>query len=112
MRLTGTSRLICATISAGVLAGLGAVCFHYLADSFGEVLFAWADSRKVSTRLPFVLTVPTIGLFLIGLFLQKVPESCIGGVREVLDSLEHHQGQVPLVRILNVVMRGPGLAVG
>src|SRR5579863_6391935 len=112
MRITGAGRLIGATISAGVLAGLGAVGFHYIADYLDEVLFAWADAQKAISRLPFVLIVPTVGLFLIGLFLQKFPSSRIGGVVEVLESLRHHEGRVPMVRILNVIMSGFVLAVG
>jgi CIC family chloride channel protein len=112
MRITNASRLIGATISAGVLAGVGAVGFHYLADYLDDVLFTWVDAQKAISRLPFVLIVPTAGLFLIGLFLQKFPSSRIGGVREVLESLQHHEGRVPVVRILNVIMSGLVLAVG
>jgi CIC family chloride channel protein len=112
MRITNASRLIGATLSAGILAGVGAVGFHYLADYLDDVLFAWVDAQKAISRLPFVLIVPTAGLFLIGLFLQKFPSSRIGGVREVLESLQHHEGRVPLVRILNVIMSGLVLAVG
>ena len=112
MKLSGTGRLVGATVSAGVLAGLGAVGFHYLADSFGAALFAWANSQNLGARMPVVLVVPTVGLFLIGLFLQKFPASRFGGVGEVLESLEHHMGRVPIVRILNVIMSGLVLAVG
>jgi hypothetical protein len=112
MRISGASRLIGATISAGVLAGLGAVGFHYLADYIDDVVFTWVDAQKAISRLPFVLIVPTAGLFLIGLFLQKFPSSRIGGVREVLESLQHHEGRVPMVRLLNVIVSGLVLAVG
>ena len=112
MRITGAGRLIAATLAAGVLAGLGAVGFHYIADYLDDVLFAWVDAQKASSRLPFVLIVPTAGLFLIGLFLQKFPQSRIGGVREVVESLQHHRGIVPMVRMLNVIMSGLVLAVG
>ncbi len=105
-------RVIGATIVAGILAGLGAVGFHYVADTFGELLFAWADAHKALTRLPVVLLVPPAGLFCIGIFLQYFPESRRGGVVEVIESLGHHQGKVPIVRILNVVMSGLVLAVG
>ena len=101
-----------ATIAAGILAGVGAVGFHYLADYLDDVLFAWVTAQKASSRLPFVLIVPTVGLFLIGWFLQKVPSSRIGGVREVLISIVHDGGIVPVVRILNVIMSGFVLAVG
>src|SRR5271168_3576054 len=96
-RLTSAGGLIAATLSAGILAGLGAVGFHYIADYLDDALFAWVDAQKAISRLPFVLIVPTVGLFLIGLFLQKFPESRIGGVREVLESLQHHRGRVPMV---------------
>ena len=55
------SRLIAATLSAGVLAGLGAVGFHYIADYLDDVLFTRADSQRAISRLPFVLSVPTSG---------------------------------------------------
>ncbi|MEQ1886947.1 MAG: chloride channel protein [Bryobacteraceae bacterium] len=112
MRLSGTGRLVGATLSAGVLAGLGAVGFHFLADSFGDELFSFANAHSLDARLPVVLLVPTIGLFFIGLFLQRFPESRYGGVREVLESLQHNMGRVPMVRILNVIMSGLVLAVG
>lgn len=112
MRLSGASRLIGATITAGVLAGFGAIGFHYLADRFGELLFTWAEAHQTLTRLPVVLIVPTLGLLLIGLFLQAFPESQIGGVRSVLDSLMLHRGIVPVARILNVIASGLVLAVG
>ncbi len=105
-------RVIAATLCAGVLAGLGAVGFHYLADYLDDVLFAWADSQKAISRLPFVLIVPTVGLFLIGLFLQRFPESRVGGVKEVLESLQHRDVKVPIVRVLNVVASGFVMAVG
>ena len=107
-----TARMIGATILAGVLAGLGAIGFHYVADSLGEILLGWANTRTTATRLPYIVMVPTAGLFLIGWFLQKFPESRIGGVREVLDSLNLHQGKVRLVRLLNVIMSALVLAVG
>jgi CIC family chloride channel protein len=112
MQLTGAGRLILGTLLAGTLAGLGAVGFHYIADNLGEVLFAWADTQHVLTRLPVVLIVPTVGLMLIGIFLQKFPESRVGGVVEVIDSLEKHHSRVPMIRILNVAMSSLVLAVG
>lgn len=111
-RWTGASRLIAATIAAGVLAGLGAVGFHYLSDSFGEFLFTWVDAQEAVTRLPFVLLVPTLGLFLIGWFLQVFPKSRIGGVNEVLEALQVHQSRIPFVRLWNILMSGLVLAVG
>ena len=107
-----TARMIGATILAGVLAGLGAIGFHYVADSLGEILLGWASTRTTATRLPYIVMVPTAGLFLIGWFLQKVPESRIGGVREVLDSLNLYQAKVRMVRLLNVLMSALVLAVG
>jgi|SRR5579871_1363451 len=112
MRIKGAGLLIGATISTGVLAGLGAVGFHYIADYLDDVLFTWVDAQKAISRLPFVLIVPTVGLLLIGLFLQYVPSSRKGGVVEVLESLRHDGGRVPMVRILNVIMSGFVLAVG
>src|SRR5258705_409561 len=61
-RVLGSGRLIAATIAIGVLAGIGATGFHFLADRFGEVLFAWVESQTAASRLPFVLLVPTVGL--------------------------------------------------
>jgi len=112
MKFHGTGRLLVATIAAGLLAGVGAVGFHYLADYLDDVLFSWVTAQKASSRLPFVLIVPTVGLFLIGWFLQKFPSSRIGGVREVLISIVHDGGIVPTIRILNVIMSGFVLAVG
>jgi len=112
MQLTGAGRLIIGTLLTGILAGLGAVGFHYIADNLGEILFAWADTQHVITRLPIVLIVPTVGLMLIGIFLQKFPASRVGGVVEVIDSLEKHHSLVPVIRILNVAMSSLVLAVG
>jgi len=112
MRFTRAGRLIGATLSAGILAGLGAVGFHYIADYLDDVIFAWVDNQRTMSRLPFVLIVPTVGLGLIGVFLQKFPQSRIGGVREVLEALQQHKGKVPLVRLLNVLMSGLVLAMG
>ena len=99
-------------MTAGVLAGLGSVAFHYVAESFGEVLFGWATRQSALTRLPVVLIVPTAGLFLIGWFLQRVPESQEGGVGEVLKTLARGTGKVRWVSLLNVVMSALVLAVG
>ena len=112
MRITAAGRLVAATVAAGVLAGLGAVGFHYIADYLDELLFTWAAAQKTFSRLPFALIVPTVGLCLIGLFLQKFPAAKIGGVREVLESLRDHEGRIPLVRILNVIASGFVLAFG
>jgi len=112
MKFNGASRVIAATLAAGILAGLGAVGFHYLADYLDDALFAWADSQRAISRLPFVLIVPTVGMMLIGLILQKFPEGRIGGVGEVLVSLQRDGGKVPMMRLLNVILSGLVLAVG
>ncbi|MEQ1729203.1 MAG: chloride channel protein [Vicinamibacterales bacterium] len=111
-RLSGFTRLMSATIIAGLLAGLGAIVFHYLADIFGEALFRWAETSEWLHRLPVVVIVPTVGLLLVGLVLQRIPESRLGGVREVLDGINHHAGVIPLIRLLNVFLSGLVLAVG
>ncbi len=111
-RLLGFARLIAATVLAGLLAGLAAVAFHYLADVFGEQLFVWAETNSRPMGLPYVLLVPTVGLFLVGLVLQHVPAARLGGVREVLDALEKHHGRTPFIRILNVILSGLVLAFG
>ena len=111
-RFPGFARLIAATAIAGVLAGLAAVAFHYLADVFGEQLFAWAETNSRPMQLPYIVLVPTVGLFLVGLVLQRVPEARLGGVREVLDALDRHDGKTPLIRLLNVILSGLVLAFG
>ncbi len=108
----GNSQLILATLATGVLSGLGAVGFHYLADRFGEFLFTWGESHRAITRLPIVLTLPALGLGLVGLILQFVPEGRKGGVTEVLDAMEVERGVIPLRRILNVLLGGLVLAFG
>jgi len=107
-----TANLIGATLAAGVLAGIGAIVLHYLADTFGMSLFGWAEKHQQQLVLPVHFLLPCVGLFGIGLFLQKIPESRKGGVGEVLATFENHQGNVPWVRILNVLMSGLVLAVG
>ncbi len=91
---------------------MGSVGFHYIADRFGEVLFAWGESHHAITRLPVVLTFPAIGLGLVGLVLQFFPQSRIGGVTEVLDSMEFDRAIIPFRRILNVILSGFVLAFG
>lgn len=113
MTNTGPARqMIGATLMAGILAGLGAIGFHFLADRFGDALFHSAGYWLAQSRVPAAFVVPTVGLCLVGLFLQLVPASRVGGVREVVDALEKHGGRVPVARILNVVMSGLVLAVG
>jgi len=111
-RFFGATRLVVATVVAGLLAGVGAVAFHYLADTFGESLFSWSAAHARAVRVPVVVLVPTLGLLLIGIVLQRVPESQLGGVREVLEAIERHSGVIPLVRILNVILSGLVLAFG
>jgi chloride channel protein, CIC family len=94
------------------LAGIGSVGFHYVADSFGDFLFAWYESHKALTRLPVVLALPTIGLCLVGGVLQMKPASRVGGVPEVLDALEFAEGIIPFRAILNVILSGFVLAFG
>lgn len=59
-----------------------------------------------------MVLVPTLGLLLVGLVLQLVPEARLGGVREVLEAIDHRAGFVPLVRLLNVFLSGLVLAFG
>ncbi len=111
-RFRANTLLILATLVTGLLAGLGAVGFHYLADTLGESLFAWGEAHRAMTRLPFVMAIPTVGLALVGALLQWMPESRLGGVAEVLDSLEVAQGIIPFRRIVNVILSGLVLAFG
>ncbi|HEX4604633.1 MAG TPA: chloride channel protein [Candidatus Angelobacter sp.] len=103
------SRLVLATIITGLVAGIGSVVFHYLADSN---LLAWCESHTLRARLPVVLAVPTIGLCLIGVVLQLLPGSRIGGVKEVFEALQKHHAVIPVGRILNVILSALVLAFG
>ncbi|MBZ5507088.1 MAG: chloride channel protein [Acidobacteriia bacterium] len=114
MELSTTRRLrggkvVLATVITGLLAGIGSVVFHYLADSN---LLAWCESHSLRARLPVVLAIPTIGLCLIGIVLQLVPESRIGGVKEVFEALERFHAVIPMRRILNVILSALVLAFG
>ncbi len=100
-------RLSLATLVLGILSGLSAIGFHFLADRLGEELFA--DGRN---HLPFVVLIPAVGLGLIGLVLQRFPEGARGGVREVHESITRHAAVIPVVRALNVVLSGLVLAFG
>jgi chloride channel protein, CIC family len=111
-RPLGFTRLIGAAILAGLLSGLGAIAFHYLADTFGDALFRTAETSGGLHRVPTVVIVPTLGLLLVGVVLQVVPESRLGGVREVLEAIDHHAGVIPLIRLLNVLLSGFVLAFG
>ena len=92
-RIRGATKLVLATVLTGLLAGVGSIGFHYVADS--NVLLAWCESHKGITLLPSVLVVPTIGLFLIGIVLQFVPEGRVGGVKEVFEALERFHAVIP-----------------
>ena len=104
--------LIFGPIMIGVLAGLAATAFHYFADNFGALLFSWVESNSAPMRLPLVLVVPTVGLFLVGLALQFYPPSRHGGVREVSESISHQGGVIDMNRTLNVILSGLVLAFG
>jgi CIC family chloride channel protein len=104
--------LLFGPIIIGVLSGLAATAFHYFADNFGELLFSWVESNSPPVRLPLVLVVPTVGLFLVGLALQLYPPSRLGGVREVSESISQHGGIIDLNRIMNVILSGLVLAFG
>jgi CIC family chloride channel protein len=101
------ARLSLATLLVGVLSGFSAIGFHFLADRLGEALFA--EGRN---RLPFVVLIPTVGLGLIGVILQRFPEGARGGVKEVHESITRHAGVIPVIRALNVVLSGLVLAFG
>src|SRR5260370_6278090 len=111
-RISGPGRLILATVAIGVLVGIGARGFHFVADRFGDFLFTWVESQTAASRLPFVLIVPTLGLGLVGLILQYYPPGREGGVREVFESLELHAGVIPFNRIWNVGLSALVLAFG
>jgi chloride channel protein, CIC family len=111
-RVQGATRIIAAIVMTGLLAGVAAVGFYFLADRFGEMLFAWAEANAAPMRLPYVVVVPTVGLLLVGLVLQRYPEARLGGVREVLEAIQQHAGVVPIVRIVNVILSGLVLAFG
>jgi len=106
------SRLIIATIITGALVGIGASACHHLADTLGDLLFVWANAHRPMGRVPVVLIIPTVGLGLIGLTLQRLPQGRIGGVKEVFESLKHSQGIIPFSRIINVLLSGLVLAFG
>lgn len=111
-RFRGGTQLILAILATGALAGIGSVGFHYVSDQFGEFLFAWGESHRAMTRLPIVLTLPTLGLCLVGALLQMVPEGRHGGVKEVFESLEQAHGIIPFRAIINVILSGFVLAFG
>jgi chloride channel protein, CIC family len=104
--------MIFATLATGLIAGIGSVVFHYLADSFGHFLFSLGGSHPALAHVPIVVIVPTVGLALVGIVLQLVPEARIGGVKEVFDSLEQSHGFIPFRRINNVILSGLVLAFG
>lgn len=106
------TQLMVAAIATGVLAGIGAIGFHHVADTFGAFLFSWTEAHSPMGRLPVVLIIPTVGLGLIGLVLQLVPSGRLGGVKEVFEDLENSQGRISFSRILNVILSGLVLAFG
>lgn len=107
-----SNRHLGAAAVIGLVAGLGATGFHFLSDRFGEAIFAWVDTQPLSLRLPLVILVPTCGLFLVGLVLQYYPSSAHGGVREVAEAIDDHEGAIPGDRIINVILSGLVLAFG
>jgi len=114
-RLRGSLGLIIATVATGVLSGAGAVGFHFIADRFGEMWFAWGasqEAQELMIRLPAVLVLPTIGLGLVGIILQLFPDTRRGGVVEVMDALKDAGGLIPFRRIFNVILSGLVLAFG
>jgi hypothetical protein len=80
----------------GALAGVAGIGFHFLVDRFGALLFGWIETNQAPISLPLVILVPTIGLCLVGLILQKVPASTLGGVREVSQALDNYGTVIPL----------------
>jgi CIC family chloride channel protein len=111
-RLPRYARLAGAAILTGLLAGVGAITFHAVANAIGESLILWAERSSWQERLPVLLIVPTVGLLLVGIVLQYVPDSRRGGVREVIESIDQHEGVVPVRRLLNVLLSGLVLAFG
>ncbi len=111
-RFAGFTRLMSAAVLAGALSGLGAIGFHYVADNLGEALYRATSTGDWLHRVPIVILVPTFGLLLVGVVLQLVPRSRIGGVREVVDSIQHDGGVVPIVRLLNVALSALTLGFG
>jgi CIC family chloride channel protein len=111
-RLPWFARLAGAAILTGLLSGVGAIAFHAVANTIGESLILWAERSSWTERLPVLLIVPTVGLLLVGIVLQRVPESRRGGVRDVIESIDRHAGFVPVSRLLNVLLSGFVLAFG
>ncbi len=109
-RLRENVKLSLATAATGLVAGIGSVGFHYLAD--GDHLPVWCEAHSAIARLPVVLAIPTLGLCLVGLVLQFVPESRLGGVKEVFEALEQSHAVIPMRRMLNVILSGLVLAFG
>ncbi len=96
----------------GVLAGLGATAFHFISDRLADLLFSWIDANAAPMRLPLVVLVPALGLFLVGMVLQRYPHGRLGGVREVSESLDSHKAVIPMERLLNIFLSGLVLAFG
>jgi chloride channel protein, CIC family len=107
-----SAQFMMAAMATGVLAGVGAIGFHYIADTFGSFLFTWSALHSPLGQLPVVVLIPTVGLGLIGLALQLFPEARLGGVLEVFEALKHAQSVIPSRRIVNVILSGLVLAFG
>ena len=96
-----------ASILAGFVCGLGAIAFHFLSEGFGSWLFA--SGRDL---FPMVMVIPVLGLFLVGLALQRFPGTRLGGVAEVFEEIVHRGGAVSWARVGNVFLSGLVLAFG
>lgn len=112
MKINIPKRHLGSGLLIGILSGVAGTGFHFVADTFGHTLFSWVETNSLPMRLPLVFLVPTIGLFLVGIVLQYYPESIHGGVREVSEALENHNGIIPLSRVVNVLLSGLVLAFG
>ena len=102
----GTSLLI------GALAGVAGIGFHLPGGPLRSAAVRLDRNQSGPYSLLLVILVPTIGLCLVGLILQKVPASTLGGVREVSEALDNHGAVIPFSRGLNVILSGLVLAFG
>jgi CIC family chloride channel protein len=110
-RWNDVTRMALATLAAGTLGGVASAGFQYVTFSLGDRLFSWANSGNAFSRVASI-TLPLLGFLLAGLVLQLVPQSRVGGVRAVVESIQHRQSFVPLVRLLNVFLSGLVMAFG
>ena len=113
-RFAGFTRLIGAAVLAGLLSGLGAIPFHFVADNFGEALYRatstgdWMQRRSDPASAFELLRIgPCLGHSCCNLCRR----SRIGEARETIDSIRHDGGVVPLVRVLNVALSALGALV-